>query len=51
MLGPIFIVVLLLMVIGALPTWRHSREWGYFPGGLIGLGLIVVIFLALTGRL
>jgi hypothetical protein len=51
MLGTILIVVLLLMLIGAIPTWPHSREWGYFPGGLLGLGLIVVIILAVTGRL
>jgi hypothetical protein len=51
MLGTILVVVLLLMLIGAIPTWPHSREWGYFPGGLLGLGLIVVIILAVTGRL
>jgi hypothetical protein len=51
MLGTILIVVLLLLVIGAIPAWRYSREWGYFPGGLLGLGLIVVILLAVTGRL
>ena len=51
MLGTILVVVLLLMLVGALPTWRHSREWGYFPGGLLGFGLIVVIILAVTGRL
>jgi hypothetical protein len=51
MLGTIHVVVLLLMLIGALPTWSHSREWGYFPGGLLGLGLIVVVVLAVTGRL
>ncbi len=51
MLGTILIVVLLLMVIGAIPTWRHSRQWGYFPGGLLGAGLIVVIILAITGRI
>jgi hypothetical protein len=50
MLGTILVVVLLLMLIGALPTWPHSRSWGYFPGGLLGLGLIVVVILAVTGR-
>jgi len=51
MLGTILIVVLILMFLGALPTWPHSRSWGYFPGGLLGVGLVVVILLALTGRL
>jgi hypothetical protein len=51
MLGTILVVVLLHMLIGALPTWSHTREWGYFPGGLLGLGLIVVVVLAVTGRL
>ena len=51
MLGTILIVVLVLMFLGALPTWPHSRSWGYFPGGLLGAGLVVVILLALTGRL
>jgi hypothetical protein len=50
-MGMILIVVLVLLLLGALPTWPHSREWGYFPGGLVGLGLLVVIVLALTGRL
>ena len=51
MLRTILIVVLLLMLVGALPTWPHSRDWGYVPGGLLGLGLLVVIVLAVTGRL
>ncbi len=51
MLATILIVVLLLMLVGALPNWSHSRQWGYFPGGLLGLGLLVVVILALTGRL
>jgi uncharacterized membrane protein YdcZ (DUF606 family) len=51
MLGTILVVVLLLMLIGALPNWSHSREWGYFPGGLLGLALIVVVILAFTGRI
>ena len=50
-MGTILIIVLVLLLIGALPTWSHSREWGYFPGGLVGLGLLVVIVLAVTGRL
>ena len=51
MLGTILVVVVILMLIGALPTWSHSRSWGYFPGGVLGLVLIVVIILAVTGRL
>jgi hypothetical protein len=51
MLGTLLIVVLVLMFLGALPTWPHSRNWGYFPGGLLGVGLVVVILMALTGRL
>jgi hypothetical protein len=50
-MGLILVVVLLLMFFGALPTWSHSREWGYFPGGLVGLVLLVVVILAVTGRL
>jgi uncharacterized protein DUF3309 len=51
MLGTILVVVLILMLIGALPRWSHSRSWGYFPGGLLGLGIIVVIVLGFMGRL
>ena len=51
MLTTVLIVVLVLLLIGALPTWRHSQHWGYFPGGLVGLGLLVVIILAVTGRI
>jgi hypothetical protein len=51
MLTTILIVILILILIGALPTWPHSSGWGYGPGGLIGLILIIVIILALTGRL
>lgn len=46
----ILIVILVLLLIGALPTWGYSRSWGYAPGGLLGVLLIVVIVLALTGR-
>lgn len=45
MISTILLVILILLLIGALPTWPHSREWGYFPSG--GLGLVVVILLVL----
>ena len=51
MLTTILIVVLVLMLIGALPTWNHSRQWGYFPGGILGVVLLVLIVLAVTGRI
>jgi len=44
-IGTIVLIVLILMLIGALPTWPHSREWGYYPSG--GLGLVVVVLLIL----
>jgi hypothetical protein len=50
-LGTILIIVLLLVVIGALPTWGHSRSWGYYPSGGLGLVLVIVIILVLMGRL
>jgi hypothetical protein len=46
MLGTILVVLLILMLLGALPTWPHSRKWGYYPSS--GLGLILVIFLILV---
>jgi hypothetical protein len=51
MLGTILIILLILILIGALPTWGYSGNWGYGPGGIVGILLIVVIVLALTGRL
>lgn len=51
MLGTILIVVLVLMLLGVLPTWGHSRSWGYGPGGTVGLILLVVLALVLTDRL
>jgi hypothetical protein len=51
MLGTILIIVLILILVGALPTWPHSRSWGYAPSGLLGTILIVVIILYLLGRL
>lgn len=49
MIGTLLLVILLLMLIGALPTWGHSRSWGYAPTGGIGLVLVIVIVLLLMG--
>jgi hypothetical protein len=51
MLWTILIVILILMLLGALPTWNHSRSWGYFPSGGLGLVVLVLIVLVLAGRL
>jgi hypothetical protein len=51
MLGTILIVVVVLMLVGTLPTWPHSRQWGYFPSGGLGLVFLILIILLLTGRL
>jgi Protein of unknown function (DUF3309) len=51
MLSTILIIVLILLLIGALPTWPYSSGWGYYPGGGLGLLLIIVIILILAGRL
>lgn len=45
------LILLILLFLGALPTWPHSRTWGYRPGGAIGIILLVLIVLLLTGRL
>jgi hypothetical protein len=50
-MGTILIIILVLIVLGALPTWGHSRNWGYAPSGLLGTILIIVIILVLMGRL
>ena len=47
----ILFVVLVLMLVGALPSWRHSRNWGYYPSGGVGLVLLVLVVLLLSGRL
>ena len=49
--GTILLIVVVLMLIGAIPTWPHSRSWGYGPSGAIGLVLIVLLVLLLMGRL
>jgi hypothetical protein len=51
MLGTILIVILILMLLGALPTWSHSRSWGYFPSGGLGLIVVILVVLLLLGRL
>jgi hypothetical protein len=50
-LGTILLIVLVLILVGAIPAWPHSRSWGYYPSGGIGIVLIIVIVLLLTGRL
>ncbi len=51
MLATILIVVVLLMLLGALPRWSHSRQWGYFPSGGLGVVLVILIVLVLLGHL
>jgi hypothetical protein len=46
----ILIILLILILLGALPTWPYSRTWGYYPSGILGIILIVVLVLLLTGR-
>jgi hypothetical protein len=50
-MGTILLVILILALIGALPTWNHSRSWGYGPSGITGLIVVVLIVLLITGRL
>lgn len=50
-LGTILLIVLILMLIGVIPTWPHSRSWGYAPAGGLGLVLLIVLVLVLLGRL
>jgi hypothetical protein len=50
-LGTILIILLILMLVGALPTWPHSREWGYAPSGIVGTVVLILIVLFLLGRL
>ena len=51
MLGTVLVVLLVLMLLGALPTWPHSRNWGYYPSGGLGLILGILIVLLLLGRI
>lgn len=50
-LGTILLIVLILFLVGALPTWGHSRDWGYAPSGLLGFVLIIVLILFLLGKI
>ncbi|MDD5099635.1 MAG: DUF3309 family protein [Syntrophales bacterium] len=50
-MGTILIVILILVLVGALPTWPHSKKWGYYPSGAIGLVLLIVLILLLMGRI
>lgn len=50
-LGTILLIILILMLIGAVPSWPHSKSWGYGPSGGLGLVLIVIVVLLLMGRL
>ena len=49
--GTILLIVLILILIGVIPTWGHSRSWGYGPSGIVGVILVIVIVLFLMGRL
>ncbi|NQV23494.1 MAG: DUF3309 domain-containing protein [Rhodopirellula sp.] len=51
MLGTILLIILILMLLGAFPTWPHSRSWGYFPSGILGTVVVIVIILVLLKRL
>lgn len=51
MLGMLLLVILVLALVGALPRWPHSRDWGYFPTGGVGLVLLIVVILLLLGRI
>jgi hypothetical protein len=51
MLGTIVLILLVLLLVGALPTWPHSSSWGYYPSGGMGLVLLIVVVLLLAGRI
>ena len=50
-IGTILLIVLILFLVGALPTWPHSKSWGYYPSGGLGLVVLILLILVLTGRL
>jgi uncharacterized protein DUF3309 len=51
MIGTVLLIVLILLLLGAFPTWSHSRNWGYYPSGGVGLILVIVVILLVSGRL
>jgi Protein of unknown function (DUF3309) len=51
MVSTVLIIILVLILIGALPTWPYSSGWGYYPSGTLGVLLLIVVILLLTGRL
>ena len=51
MLGTVLLVILILMLLGAVPAWPHSRNWGYAPSSGLGVVLLIVVILLLTGRI
>ena len=50
-LGTLLLIVLILMLVGAIPTWPHSKNWGYYPSGGLGLVVLILLILLLLGRL
>ena len=50
-LGTILLILLILMLVGAIPSWPHSKSWGYAPGGVLGLVVVILLVPVLTGRL
>ncbi len=50
-MSTVLLIILILLLIGALPTWSHSASWGYFPSGGLGLVLVIVVVLMLAGRI
>ncbi|MFC3106731.1 DUF3309 domain-containing protein [Undibacterium arcticum] len=50
-IGTILLIILVLILIGALPSWPHSRSWGYYPSGIVGIVVVILLIMLLTGRL
>ncbi|MEP7061444.1 MAG: DUF3309 domain-containing protein [Betaproteobacteria bacterium] len=50
-IGTILLIILILVLIGAFPTWPHSRSWGYFPSGIVGIVVVILLIMLLMGKL